>query len=755
MDRLPSFKSFANSSLTAAMANFTTGHDHTFAANCSSEDTASNDYTGSATGNVHHHQAASSCPPYSNPQEQEHSDGGHHLETEDQEQPNQVEEVQPPTNNSTSSDNLTHQQQSKNSILTIAEGDDDEDMDACHGAPNNLLEPEVDLIEEQSSDAHPFNCGSSPEQSFHQKHRSAIKQPNVLRRVSGSSQQASSATSNQSNHHHRTGSASGCSGGGGSGVGLSALGHGGHQQGCSSENGTGGGILKSTLERGLKDCDDLNEPDDEIFDSFADERRGCRSLICDTNGIIVAEMVYRCIICAFITESIADAQVHYHRRHMRKSQSLMTNTSTTKSGERCSNATGKSRSCSARSKSTINSNSNYINQQNMSQQTIYSSSPDVSHPTSPIGGNSPSLHMDEMMDMETDDLDNFSEPDTGISGQHSNSLDPFSNDPKPKGKFVFSPSPADYVPGRNAIIKQNGSGSIGACHPTPGPTSVRGGYVTCAVCSITKYYASVQRRYGQFTCMGCAKFFGRFLIKPRRYYCTSLGSCPLDLSPRCKACLLLACINTYNIDDKRMRIVNANRPLNKSNNSSNRSSNECASGTPNGGGNSSTGGGTSVLSSSSSNQVNNSSLSFAPPPLVGKSQINSSIVNERNQTSSGAGGDSSGNTGNSGGSTRGSALPLTTRSTGNNSSTVTTVGRKGTGCRQCSNCLADDCGKCNYCLDKPKFGGPNTLKKKCIQKKCLLIQPNTGVRVRSTGPASGLKDNNSISNTKSYVSHVR
>lgn len=32
-------------------------------------------------------------------------------------------------------------------------------------------------------------------------------------------------------------------------------------------------------------------------------------------------------------------------------------------------------------------------------------------------------------------------------------------------------------------------------------------------------------------------------------------------------------------------------------------------------------------------------------------------------------------------------------------------GRKVSGCRSCANCLAEDCGKCNYCLDKPKFGG--------------------------------------------------
>jgi len=48
------------------------------------------------------------------------------------------------------------------------------------------------------------------------------------------------------------------------------------------------------------------------------------------------------------------------------------------------------------------------------------------------------------------------------------------------------------------------------------------------------------------------------------------------------------------------------------------------------------------------------------------------------------------------------------------------AGRKSSGCRSCPNCLAEDCGECNYCRDKPKFGGPNTLKKKCVQKKCLV-----------------------------------
>lgn len=40
-------------------------------------------------------------------------------------------------------------------------------------------------------------------------------------------------------------------------------------------------------------------------------------------------------------------------------------------------------------------------------------------------------------------------------------------------------------------------------------------------------------------------------------------------------------------------------------------------------------------------------------------------------------------------------------------------------CGYCENCTRDMCGKCIYCLDKPKYGGPNKLKKGCIARRCL------------------------------------
>ncbi|XP_016089477.1 uncharacterized protein [Sinocyclocheilus grahami] len=40
-------------------------------------------------------------------------------------------------------------------------------------------------------------------------------------------------------------------------------------------------------------------------------------------------------------------------------------------------------------------------------------------------------------------------------------------------------------------------------------------------------------------------------------------------------------------------------------------------------------------------------------------------------------------------------------------------------CRQCDACLReDDCGKCDFCMDKPKFGGSNKKRQKCRLRQC-------------------------------------
>ena len=46
----------------------------------------------------------------------------------------------------------------------------------------------------------------------------------------------------------------------------------------------------------------------------------CRSLVCDSSGIIIAEMVYRCMICYSVTDSINEAKDHYSMVHMQEEE---------------------------------------------------------------------------------------------------------------------------------------------------------------------------------------------------------------------------------------------------------------------------------------------------------------------------------------------------------------------------------------------------------------------------------------------------
>lgn len=187
-----------------------------------------------------------------------------------------------------------------------------------------------------------------------------------------------------------------------------------------------------------------------------------------------------------------------------------------------------------------------------------------------------------------------------------------------------------------------------------------------------------------------------------------------------------------------MKIVNANRPIKKSALNSNRAvlscdPNECQS--------------LPQPQRQPQRQVTNpnnfarrnqqqESLTFAPPPLV-KAPPSGSESKESNNFSLLSNDHSFKNSSdlspNRGIQKRSPAASPSSSvlNRPNGSVSQSSQGRKGTGCRQCVNCLADDCGKCNYCLDKPKFGGPNTLKKKCIQKKCLLIQTGGSVLPRA------------------------
>ena len=47
-------------------------------------------------------------------------------------------------------------------------------------------------------------------------------------------------------------------------------------------------------------------------------------------------------------------------------------------------------------------------------------------------------------------------------------------------------------------------------------------------------------------------------------------------------------------------------------------------------------------------------------------------------------------------------------------------GRRSTTCGQCPGCLRkEDCNECRFCLDKPRNGGANSLRKGCREKMCI------------------------------------
>ena len=221
-----------------------------------------------------------------------------------------------------------------------------------------------------------------------------------------------------------------------------------------------------------------------------DDRDGCRSLVCDSNGIIIAEMVYKCMLCAYISDSICDAQKHYQMRHIENENRKESKSQTEIESNHYSNDLDdysesiideELASCSA---ITYNLPSGLkelqkftpINSKSLIKRTI------TTYPSSPV-----------------------SFANTPLSLAKSKSMTLFSII-MPIAKILYF---------CNSIISDGPN-------VTPSGTT-RGGFVTCAVCNITKFYASVQRRYGQFTCMGCAKFFGRFLLKPRKYCCINLG----------------------------------------------------------------------------------------------------------------------------------------------------------------------------------------------------------------------------------------
>nr|KAI8747326.1 histone-lysine N-methyltransferase 2A isoform X1 [Biomphalaria glabrata] len=73
-------------------------------------------------------------------------------------------------------------------------------------------------------------------------------------------------------------------------------------------------------------------------------------------------------------------------------------------------------------------------------------------------------------------------------------------------------------------------------------------------------------------------------------------------------------------------------------------------------------------------------------------------------------------------------------------------------CRECRGCLTPDCGVCENCRDKPKFGGPGKIRKCCKESICLNPKNSRRVYAAFIDPKSPLKfhRNEDDDNSKDY-----
>ena len=68
--------------------------------------------------------------------------------------------------------------------------------------------------------------------------------------------------------------------------------------------------------------------------------------------------------------------------------------------------------------------------------------------------------------------------------------------------------------------------------------------------------------------------------------------------------------------------------------------------------------------------------------------------------------------------------------TGREGRSAPTGDRRGR-CGACDGCLADECGTCKWCLDQTKRGGPNTLRRPCIFRRCEQVYDDSKARFRA------------------------
>ena len=302
-------------------------------------------------------------------------------------------------------------------------------------------------------------------------------------------------------------------------------------------------------------------------------------------------------------------------------------------------------------------------------------------------------------------------------------------------------------------------------------SNTKSGYVNCAVCGVTRFYSCVQRRYGQFTCVTCYRYFRTFLLKPKKYACPNLGQCPLNVRTRCRACWIKGCISVFSVDSRRQQVLQANLPVKKL------SSGSSPSKIPGVIGGSSAASLAGMLSQiqqrmfeqnddREEEDIDDDREDVGTSPRSGQERLDDNGIEDEMEDEPPMDDDvEKDSTAGFEGSMLEPEVSLTENddndgdidssvadlSDNNNhsssfSSQYSPVGKSGgvglpqhqlnklivTGkkvwsCGKCMTCTAEDCGKCIYCLDRPKFGGPFIKKQRCIKRRCLMkIKNNNG-----------------------------
>ncbi|XP_076321290.1 histone lysine N-methyltransferase trithorax isoform X2 [Tachypleus tridentatus] len=317
------------------------------------------------------------------------------------------------------------------------------------------------------------------------------------------------------------------------------------------------------------------------------------------------------------------------------------------------------------------------------------------------------------------------------------------------------------------------------------------GTITCAICGHVKFYSRVQRRFKQFSCESCSKFFSHFIRKPKQLYCSKKGCCPVlprsELPPgltvalqakiraleqRCKACWLKVCYQRFFVTPSVRDIVLQFTPRIES------TEEPMLTGTEDNPGSraivvrkgprikhvcrrAAVVLGLKRAKFPVRKEKKRFSLSALPveekekiletesgqnasdrngpgPPELNKhfpskaeKEHVEGITKEKEKSESKAPLPSK----------KVSTVPCKKAPKVSAKKGVQQGGMRKVRCRECQGCLAEDCGKCVYCLDKKKFGGPNVIKQACKYRRCLRPQmPAFSKKVVERPPPKGEGD---------------